>query len=257
MPEAPGPATGVRVRTVTIRGDSAKVVPAYATVKRADLVVIDRDHGGARPRRRGRLAGSLARATTCPVLIVPAQRDEADVAPSGGFREIVCAVDFTLASAVAMRAALDLAVESAVGLSLLHVLDVPRQMLFPSGEAGGLRNDQRQRAGEVSARLWREVPAGARRWCDVRPVVVTGPVSAGILRRTSEVGADLVVLGVTPRSAWKRTLLGSTSAAVVRDAPCAVLLVSVPAGAQRWAGNLDTAREDAARHGHTDRSLSA
>ena len=249
----PSLGTGVRVRTGTLRGDPRKVVPAYATLKRADLVIIDRDHGA--PRRRGRVAGTLARAMTCPVLIVPTQQLETKVEPSGRFREIVCAVDFTLASAVAMRAALDFAVESAGGLSLLHVVDVARQMLFPSGEAGRLLSDQRPRAYEVSARLWREVPVAARRWCHVRPVVITGPVAAGILNLTAEVQADLIVLGVAPRSALKRTLLGSTSGVVLRDAPCSVLMLSVPDGAQPWSEDLGGVRREATRHDHIERSL--
>jgi nucleotide-binding universal stress UspA family protein len=240
----------VCVRSVSLRGDATKVIPAYATLKSADMVVIDRDYGAARFRRQSNVGRSIARSAPCPVLIVPPQRSEADIRHSIEFREILCAVDFTVASAVAMRAALDFARRSAGRLTLLHMLDrLPRQMVFSGGEVEHVRKEHRERAYLVSARLWREVPVTARKSCDVRPVVLMGSADRGIRDMASEIAADLVVMGVAPRGTLDRMLFGSTSAVVVRQATCPVLLVPVVAGAHEWLEDTSRLGERVAENG--------
>ena len=59
------------------------------------------------------------------------------------------------------------------------------------------------------------------------PIVAEGNPGDRILERVKVEGIDLVVLGRTPTDALSRWLLGSTSEAVLTNAPCNVLLVPV------------------------------
>jgi universal stress protein A len=56
-------------------------------------------------------------------------------------------------------------------------------------------------------------------------VVVDGPAAQAILQAATDRHADLVVMGTIGRTGLKRALLGSVAEAVVRHAPCSVLVV--------------------------------
>src|SRR5690606_23065375 len=59
----------------------------------------------------------------------------------------------------------------------------------------------------------------------VRHAVIDAPVVEALVRYTGEVGADLVVMSTHGRSGVERLVLGSVAEAVVRRAPCPVMLV--------------------------------
>jgi len=145
-------------------------------------------------------------------------------------REVVCAVDFSLASAAAARTALALAQGAGARLTLLHVMEPdPRRMVFSGGEALRYLVEYEGRAAMASERLMRLVAPGDRALCRVEPLVVSGAPHQMILRAASEAKADLIVMGVTSRSLAEELLVGSTSRAVLRRARCPVLLVPDPA----------------------------
>jgi len=64
-----------------------------------------------------------------------------------------------------------------------------------------------------------------RRWPDAEAVVTDAPPVAGILARARQLRARVIVLGSRGLGAVGRLILGSVSRAVVRQAPCAVLVV--------------------------------
>ena len=71
------------------------------------------------------------------------------------------------------------------------------------------------------------------RWPDAEVVVTDAPPVPGILARARKLRARAVVLGSRGLGAVGRLLLGSVSAAVVRRAPCAVLVTRGAARAPR------------------------
>jgi nucleotide-binding universal stress UspA family protein len=77
------------------------------------------------------------------------------------------------------------------------------------------------------------------------PVVVTGDADRGILEAASETGADLIVMGVTPRTRIDETVFGSTLRGVLRRAKTPVLVLPVIAGAHEWIDEVTN--EDAFR----------
>ena len=125
---------GVRVRRVTLRGEPAHVIPAYAQLHEASVLVVERDYGSSRFWRNGRVVDAMARRSPIPLLVLPKRRttERDESAP----RRILTPVDFSIASAVALRTAVELARRHGARLTLLHTLnDVPRHMTYSGGGA--------------------------------------------------------------------------------------------------------------------------
>ena len=229
--------SGTHVRTVVYRGDATKIIASYARLTKASLLVIDRHYGTSRWRRNTRIVSILSRAAPVPVLVLPPQPlAEKNMALS--FRHIVSAVDFPVASAVAMRAVLDVIRHTGARLTLVHALrNAPHHMVFSGGEALRVARNLRGQATQVAERLRRKMPADVRIRVDVR--VTTGDPHRGIVDIASEVKADLIVMGVPPRSRFDEVLFGSTLRTVLRRARIPVLVLAVLAGAYRWLDETD------------------
>jgi nucleotide-binding universal stress UspA family protein len=220
----------IRVRTVTYRGDATKIIPSYAQLTQARLVVIDKYYGTARWRRSTRIVSTVSRGAPVPVLVLPPQR--ADKNKSLSFGHIVSAVDFTVASAVATGTVLDLIRRTGARLTLVHALkNAPEHMVFSGGEALRVTRNLRGQSAQVAEHLQRKIPATARLRVTAR--VTTGDPHRGILDIASEVNADLIVMGVPPRSRLDEVLFGSTLRNVLRRAKVSVLVLPVLAGAYR------------------------
>jgi nucleotide-binding universal stress UspA family protein len=62
--------------------------------------------------------------------------------------------------------------------------------------------------------------------------LLVGDPAAAILRAAKDDNVDLIVMGTHGRGGFSRALLGSVADAVVRQAPCPVLLVKQPQAAE-------------------------
>jgi nucleotide-binding universal stress UspA family protein len=150
----------------------------------------------------------------------------------------VSAVDFTIASAVAVRTVLDLIRRTGARLTLVHALKyAPHHMVLSGGDALRVTRNLRGQAAQVKERLRRKVPANAGMRVDAR--VTTGDPRRGILDVASDVEADLIVMGVSPRSRFDEVFGGSPLRGVLRRAKIPVLVLPVPAGAYRWLDETD------------------
>jgi len=221
----------VKVRTVAYRGDIATIIPSYAQLVKAHLLVIGQHYGTPRWRRSTRLVSTLSRAAPCSVLVLPPGLSPK--ATARAFTHVVSAVDFTIASAVAVRTILDLIRRTGARLTLVHALTTASQRtVFSGGEAVRVTRHLRRQADEIAERLRRRVPADVRIRVEAR--VSTGDPHRAILGVAAEVGADLVVMGVPPRSRLDQLLFGSTLRQVVRRTTLPVLVVPVSSGAYHW-----------------------
>jgi len=219
---------GVFLRIVTLRGTPERVIPAYAQVVAASLVVVGNHFGSSRLWRNSSVSRRLSRSSPVPVLVVPVGADAEAQPPN----RIVAAVDLTVASAIALRTAAELAKRHGAHLTILHAMEPPEHMVFSGGEAWRLV----QRL-PVNAELRSEVlkrTARAHGAPNAEPVVATGDAHRLIVDTVTETAADLIVMGVAPRSWMDEMVSGSTLRAVLRHATVPVLVVPVVAGDYEW-----------------------
>jgi nucleotide-binding universal stress UspA family protein len=222
---------GVRVRRITLRGEPAHVIPAWAQLHEASVIVVERDYGSSRFWRNGRVVEAMARRSPIPLLVLPKRRttERDESAP----RRILTPIDFSIASAVALRTTVELARRHGARITLLHSLnDVLRHMTFSGG--GALEVVRRLPAQKEAAaeRLRRKAAFfGAD---DVDTEVATGLADGAILEIARRSDPDLIVMGSAHRSWLDGVLFGSTLGRVLRRTTVPVLVVPVVAGAHTW-----------------------
>jgi universal stress protein A len=142
------------------------------------------------------------------------------------FRRILCPIDFSECSRVAMRRAVELASESRAAVTLLHVWQFPLYAF--TGEMptipADLIEELRLDAGRTLEKWGEEARAlGADRLSTSLLEGVAWDQIIAVLR--NDPAYDLAVLGTHGRTGLKHVLLGSVAEKVVRHAPCPVLVV--------------------------------
>lgn len=209
---------------------------AHAEILRAsmemkpDLVVIGA-HGRSGFQRLilGSVTEKVLRRAPCPVLSVPPRAAES--ASPVVYKRILCPVDFSDSSLMALQYATSLAEEGNATLTVLHVVDYGLYD-WPDVFEELVSNQQlsiqefRARCRESSReRLERAVPAEARTWCTVESVLSEGKPYREIIGAAAEHHCDLIVMGVRGRNAFDLALFGSTTQQVVRLATSPVLTI--------------------------------
>ena len=222
---------GVRVRHVTVQGMPERVIPAYAQLTQARIVVVERDYGSSRFWRHAGVVEELARQSPVPLLVLPKRPAHQENQPR--LHRIITPVDFSIASAVALRTAAGLARRHGARLTLVHALGTgSRDLVFSGSEAGEIMRRLPARVNAIAERLRRAADVfGAN---DVDTSVVTGVADGAILDAAARSEADLVVMGVPYRSWLDRMAFGSTLRRVLRRVALPVLVVPVAAGALPW-----------------------
>jgi nucleotide-binding universal stress UspA family protein len=221
----PARAAGVVIDVKLEEGDIVREIVREAESSAPDLVVMGtHGRGGFERFVLGSVVDKVIRKLPSPLLTVPpgARRTPAETAGyKAGYKTVLAAMDFSEASRHALTYALSFAQEAAGRLLLTHVVEWP-------AESQVLPPYDRLRAEMVQAaegRLREAVPDEARNWCEPEIVVSTGDAARGIVHLASEEQAEIIVLGVTGRSALDRALNGTTAYQVIRMAPCPVLTV--------------------------------
>jgi nucleotide-binding universal stress UspA family protein len=196
----------------------------------ADLMVMG-THGRSGFDRLvlGSVTEKVLRKAECPVLTVPPLSRHAADMPLR-FHTILCAVDFSEPAARGVEYAVSLAGHAAARLVLISVLDWPVNEMAPGGaelstRLSTLEPFRREWEAHAAAELRRAVTTAAHGTTPAEEVVAVGKPSREILRVATEIGADLIVMGVHGRGALERAMLGSTTHQVIRHATCPVLTV--------------------------------
>lgn len=196
-------AEGVQVYTALGHGTPFVEIIRRARDERVVLIVVGR-HGHR--TFAGALIGSTAnhvfRKGDVPILIVSG-------APDGAYRRPMVAVDLSDTSRRALELALRVIDPQAEPIEIVHSWSVA---------AGG---DPEERHGTALARFLAEFGDAAARW---HVIVRQGDARAVILAEAARRRTDLLVLGTRGRSGLAHILVGSVAEAVVRAAPCDVLV---------------------------------
>jgi nucleotide-binding universal stress UspA family protein len=141
---------------------------------------------------------------------------------TSGLRTIVVATDFSDTAAAALAWAAETAREHRARIVVVHAATMapsaPEYVQLPGSAYDEIRAAAR---GQLDALIAALEPTGLP--CSAELVVA--PAVAGIVAAATRAHADLVVAGTRGRTGWKRLLLGSTAARLVRDAPFPVLTV--------------------------------
>jgi nucleotide-binding universal stress UspA family protein len=226
---SPAPSFVARAtETAIVRsGDPAAAIVDHARRVRADLIVVGAALGSD---RLGRLAEVIARDAHCPTFIVPlAASHKREELP---YRNILCPIDFSPGSMIAYERALTLTQDAGGTLTLLHVVDDVRD---DKGLVRILRDDERQlRIAEARVRLRMAISEESLNWCHVGVHVTAGAADVHILAEARRLGADLIVMGLTPRVGAVPTRVGSMPDRVAAQAACPVLVLRATAGSSVW-----------------------
>jgi nucleotide-binding universal stress UspA family protein len=122
-------------------------------------------------------------------------------------------------------------------------MDAPPPMVFSGSEAWRLVQRLPAEQKVLAERLKRKAIAFG--FSNAKPVVVTGDAGLGIVETARVTDADLIVMGVAPRTWIDEAVSGSTLRGVLRRAKMPVLVLPVIAGAHEWIDEMG--EEDAFR----------
>lgn len=200
---------------VEVSLDIVKGAPAWelaSRAKKADLIVlgsstVDAFAAGPTTRRVAHMALS-------DVLVVRRQ-------PRVPYRRIIAAVDFSEASKVAVRRAIEMSSEAEV--TVLYSLPARFDSLLV--DAGLFREEMDASRGERMEAARDRMLEFAQEWNgQVRTMVTDGPPAETIDESVRRRGADLVVVGSRGATATRMVLLGNVAEGLVGNAPCDVLI---------------------------------
>ncbi|MEW6322584.1 MAG: universal stress protein [Acidobacteriota bacterium] len=216
---------GVPHEVLLDEGFIVEQILSEAERSKAELIVMGtHGRGGLERLAPGSVTEKVLRRTRGAVLVVPPKADPAPSSP-GPFTSILCAVDFSEASAATLAYARTLAAEAKSPLTLIHVLDWPGhhdhiELLSPV-----LSEYRRRRESEATRQLKALADDVKAEGIPVTEILAQGKPYQEIVRTATNVVADLIVIGLHGRNALNQALFGSTTHRVVREAPCPVLAV--------------------------------
>ena len=221
------------IRNVRLRGTRERIIPAYAQLTGARAIVVDRHYGTTPLWRNTGMVARMSRWSPVPVLAVPSEGSALERLARGNISRVVAAVDFSLASAVALRTAMALVARHGARLTMLHALEnFPGHTVFSGSEAWRVVQQLPSEQREIAK--WLESQARQFRRAEAVAQVVTGDAGPGIVSAASETDADLIVMGVAPRTWLDRSAFGSTLGGVLRRAEIPVLVIPVVGGEGEW-----------------------
>lgn len=208
---------GIRVTTTTVNVGQADVeIAHYASLLKAGLVVLGAFGGGAvRELIIGSTADKVLRTLACPLLIVKQE-------PEASYRRVLVPVDFSESSHRAVEMALTIAPNANV--IILHAFEVPFEgrLDFSDERIQSFRAEVKTRINVEMQKLLSDFETLGR---SLTAVIELGPTADTVIKKSEEIGADLIVIGKHGKSGWESMLLGSVARRVIQEAACDVLVV--------------------------------
>jgi nucleotide-binding universal stress UspA family protein len=217
----------VPVEFVVAEGNVATEILAEA--QRADMLVLG-THGrsGFEHLVLGSVAEKVVRKADCPVMTIPRAASDAVKAIPALFHHIIAGVDLSDVSLQALKYAMSLAEETDAHLTVLRVVEVPRELAEWAAESEEGKGYVERWTASASTRLHGLIPDDARVYCHIEERIETGQAYGEILRVAAEQSAGLIVIGAHGHGVLDRMFFGSTAQHVVRQAVCPVLTLRAP-----------------------------
>lgn len=145
------------------------------------------------------------------------------------FEKILVATDFSEYAEVACDYALTLAVTFDASITVLHVINEPvdlRGFYVPHISFEQLEKEIESGAASMLEKFCSD---NLKEFKNYRTMTVTGVPYEEIIRVASELEASLIVIGTHGRTGLDHLIFGSTAERVVRNAPCPVMTIRLPA----------------------------
>lgn len=143
------------------------------------------------------------------------------VSKSHRFHSIVCAVDLSRQSATALRYACALAASSGGKVTALFAVDP----LLSAAAAAAYATNLVEREARRDVQRFVRATLGPAVASNVQCEVATGPARIVVLRESSRLRADVIVIGTNARSGARKLFFGSTAESVLRRSRGAVLVI--------------------------------
>jgi len=223
-------ATGLDAKALAQEGRTHEMIVYRAQAQPADLLVMG-THGRSGFNRLllGSVTEKVVRTAPCPVLTVP---PTSPVTAQVVFKNILCPIDFSPASAKALRYALELGRQADGTVTVLHALEYmdpyTHEYYEPTRSGDRAEPDtgrMRQVVQQQRERLRSLLAEEPRTWCAIEEVVAINRAYKEILQRAAASSADLIVMGAQGHGGVELMLYGSNTQHVVRAATCPVLTV--------------------------------
>lgn len=204
-----------------LEGDVAGSILDFAQERQIDLIVVGtHGRGGLGRALMGSVAEQVFRQSPVPVLTMGPHLQR--ITRAGAPKNILVPVDFTPASERAAHYAVAMAREHTATLTLLHVIE-----RWPSQAQSDRARVTEALRDKLEKVVGEEAP-GLR--CSFR--VEVGRVVERVLYTANGIDADLVVMGVRPRTGLVNRLMWPHAYEIVREAACPVLTVRGSIGEQ-------------------------
>lgn len=218
---------GQPVRPLIVSGGPLETIAAHAQALNVDLLVLGaRGEGFLRHALLGSTASRLLRKIgNCPVLVVKQQPHEA-------YRRLLIPVDFSAASAEAIRVGRLLAPQA--DIVLLHAFELPFEgRLAYAGIDESIIQDQiRLARHDLRQRLYQLAESAGLRSIDYSALVIHGDPSQQIIVQEQEQNCDLIVMGKHGKHLAEALLLGSVTKHILAESQCDVLAITDHAASQ-------------------------
>jgi nucleotide-binding universal stress UspA family protein len=209
---AAGPPGGPPSRVDVLEGSASSSITRVGRERSAAFVVVGTGRHAVLGRfLHGERALEVVRGATGMVLVVPP-------AARPPLTHAMVAIDFSQASVRAARSALAL-LQPGGRLSLVHV---KRAVRLSDESLGWWDGEYERRARQMLAHFADTLPAVEG--VTVQSVFLRGDAVDTLLRFVNDEGVDLLVCGRRRHPLMERILVGSVSTALVRRAPCSVLV---------------------------------
>jgi nucleotide-binding universal stress UspA family protein len=206
---------GILVKRLMCSGDPARVITEYAQTEYVDLIFMPtRGRGLFREFLLGSVTAKVLHDAECPVW-TGAHLEEQGVVDPTQVRHVICAVDFGLQSAKALRWAANYAAEFSAQLTVVHAIyptAIPERYTFQWHEEAYTEAADRLRRLLLQARVRADA------------LVVRGDAPKAVSAAVQQKKAALLVIGRRAVSG-KKGRLGSDAYGIICHSPCPVVSI--------------------------------
>lgn len=227
-----------RWKPIIAYGDPVEEAARAAEENKADLVVAaSHEQSGLRRLLMGTVVERMARVIAKPLLVVQPGKKGSVVPPELDMSRIVAACSVPVDASPVIGYALGFAEAFGSELHLFHAIESPMNEDLADSVGSSYGEMQEAMLKRMGDRILAFVPENAAEGIDLRTALRTGHPGEGLCAWAVENRAGLIVVGVRRRGPFEKIFVGSTTEAVLRRAPCPVLIIPEMTAEQRKGGD--------------------